>query len=129
VPTPVGDQRYFDGMLYLMSMLHCSGNFRAWGLGEEVFHESLRGGSQCRPRMSRAPSPADAKIIRRHGRRKHGESWSLRVHATQLAAKSTLFVTEEVNGRLAQILPAVAVAHDSLRVSVLTQHLHPPLSM
>ena len=30
-PIPVGDQRYFDGMLYLMSMLHCSGNFRAWG--------------------------------------------------------------------------------------------------
>lgn len=30
-PVPVGDQRYFDGMLYIMSMLHCSGNFRAWG--------------------------------------------------------------------------------------------------
>ena len=30
-PIPVGDQRYFDGMLYLMSMLHCSGNFRIWG--------------------------------------------------------------------------------------------------
>jgi oligosaccharide reducing-end xylanase len=29
-PTPVGDQRYFDGMLYIMSMLHCSGNFRIW---------------------------------------------------------------------------------------------------
>ncbi len=29
-PIPVGDQRYFDGMLYLMSMLHCSGNFRIW---------------------------------------------------------------------------------------------------
>ncbi len=27
-PVPSGDQRYFDGMLYLMSMLHCSGNFR-----------------------------------------------------------------------------------------------------
>ncbi len=27
-PIPVGDQRYFDGMLYLMSLLHCSGNFR-----------------------------------------------------------------------------------------------------
>ena len=27
-PIPVGDQRYFDGMLYIMSMLHCSGNFR-----------------------------------------------------------------------------------------------------
>ena len=30
-PIPVGDQRYFDGLLYLMSMLHCSGNFRIWG--------------------------------------------------------------------------------------------------
>jgi oligosaccharide reducing-end xylanase len=30
-PVPVGDQRYFDGMLYLMSMLHCSGEFRIWG--------------------------------------------------------------------------------------------------
>jgi oligosaccharide reducing-end xylanase len=30
-PIPVGDQRYFDGMLYVMSMLHCSGNFRIWG--------------------------------------------------------------------------------------------------
>jgi oligosaccharide reducing-end xylanase len=27
-PIPVGDQRYFDGMLYLMSLLHCSGDFR-----------------------------------------------------------------------------------------------------
>jgi oligosaccharide reducing-end xylanase len=25
---PTGEQRYFDGMLYLMSMLHCSGQFR-----------------------------------------------------------------------------------------------------
>ncbi len=29
-PIPVGDQRNFDGMLYIMSMLHCSGNFRIW---------------------------------------------------------------------------------------------------
>jgi len=27
-PVPSGEQRYYDGMLYLMSMLHCSGNFR-----------------------------------------------------------------------------------------------------
>jgi oligosaccharide reducing-end xylanase len=27
-PIPSGEQRYFDGMLYLMSMMHCSGNFR-----------------------------------------------------------------------------------------------------
>ncbi len=26
-PVPSGVQRYYDGMLYLMSMLHCSGNF------------------------------------------------------------------------------------------------------
>lgn len=30
-PVPSGEQRYFDGMLYMMSMLHCSGNFRIWG--------------------------------------------------------------------------------------------------
>jgi oligosaccharide reducing-end xylanase len=28
MPVPSGEKRYFDGMLYLMSMLHCSGNFR-----------------------------------------------------------------------------------------------------
>ena len=33
-PIPIGDQRYFDGMLYLMSMMHCSGNFRVWGRSE-----------------------------------------------------------------------------------------------
>ena len=27
-PVPSGEQRYYDGMLYLMSMLHCSGNFQ-----------------------------------------------------------------------------------------------------
>ncbi len=27
-PIPVGEQRYFDGMLYLMNMMHASGNFR-----------------------------------------------------------------------------------------------------
>jgi oligosaccharide reducing-end xylanase len=30
-PIPFGEQRYYDGMLYLMSMLHCSGNFRIIG--------------------------------------------------------------------------------------------------
>jgi len=30
-PIPMGEQRYFDGMLYVMSMLHCSGNFKIWG--------------------------------------------------------------------------------------------------
>lgn len=28
--VPSGEQRYFDGMLYLMSFLHASGNFRIW---------------------------------------------------------------------------------------------------
>ena len=28
MPIPSGEQRYYDGMLYLMSMLHCTGNFR-----------------------------------------------------------------------------------------------------
>jgi oligosaccharide reducing-end xylanase len=27
-PVPSGEKRYYDGMLYLMSMMHCSGNFR-----------------------------------------------------------------------------------------------------
>ena len=26
--VPSGDGRYYDGMLYLMSLMHCSGNFR-----------------------------------------------------------------------------------------------------
>ncbi|HEY5381089.1 MAG TPA: glycosyl hydrolase family 8 [Acidobacteriaceae bacterium] len=29
-PVPSGEQRYYDGMLYLMSMMHCSGEFRIW---------------------------------------------------------------------------------------------------
>jgi oligosaccharide reducing-end xylanase len=28
MPVPSGEQRYFDGMLYLMSMMHCGGEFR-----------------------------------------------------------------------------------------------------
>jgi oligosaccharide reducing-end xylanase len=28
MPIPSGEQRYYDGMLYLMSLMHCSGNFR-----------------------------------------------------------------------------------------------------
>jgi oligosaccharide reducing-end xylanase len=27
-PVPGGEQRYYDGMLYLFSMMHCSGEFR-----------------------------------------------------------------------------------------------------
>jgi oligosaccharide reducing-end xylanase len=30
-PVPAGEQRYYDGMLYMMSLLHCSGEFRIWG--------------------------------------------------------------------------------------------------
>jgi oligosaccharide reducing-end xylanase len=29
-PMPSREQRYYDGMLYLMSMMHCSGNFRIY---------------------------------------------------------------------------------------------------
>lgn len=28
--VPSGEQRYYDGMLYLLSLLHCSGQFRIW---------------------------------------------------------------------------------------------------
>jgi oligosaccharide reducing-end xylanase len=31
MPVPSGEQRYYDGMLYLMSMMHCAGEFRIWG--------------------------------------------------------------------------------------------------
>jgi oligosaccharide reducing-end xylanase len=31
MPVPSGEQRYFDGMLYLMSMMHASGEFRVIG--------------------------------------------------------------------------------------------------
>jgi oligosaccharide reducing-end xylanase len=29
-PIPAGQQRYYDGMLYMLSLLHCSGEFRIW---------------------------------------------------------------------------------------------------
>jgi oligosaccharide reducing-end xylanase len=29
-PIPSGQNRYYDGMLYLMSLMHCSGEFRVW---------------------------------------------------------------------------------------------------
>jgi oligosaccharide reducing-end xylanase len=31
MPVPSGEQRYFDGMLYLMNMMHCAGEFRVIG--------------------------------------------------------------------------------------------------
>jgi oligosaccharide reducing-end xylanase len=30
MPTPDGLERYYEGLLYLMSLLHCSGEFRIW---------------------------------------------------------------------------------------------------
>jgi oligosaccharide reducing-end xylanase len=30
-PIPSGENRYYDGMLYLMSLMHVSGEFRIWG--------------------------------------------------------------------------------------------------
>lgn len=29
-PVPSGQGRYYDGMLYMMALLHCSGQYRAW---------------------------------------------------------------------------------------------------
>lgn len=29
-PVPTGEFRYYDGMLYLLALLHCSGEFRIW---------------------------------------------------------------------------------------------------
>lgn len=34
-PVPSGEQRYYDGLLYLMSLMHCSGNFRIVEAGAE----------------------------------------------------------------------------------------------
>ena len=32
MPVPTGKYRYYDSMLYLLGMLHCSGRFRIWKL-------------------------------------------------------------------------------------------------
>jgi len=29
-PTPAGIERYYEGLLYMMALLHCSGEFRIW---------------------------------------------------------------------------------------------------
>ena len=29
-PIPTGQYRYYDGMLYLLGLLHCSGEFHIW---------------------------------------------------------------------------------------------------
>jgi oligosaccharide reducing-end xylanase len=31
MPTPDGIERYYEGLLYTMALLHCSGEFRIWG--------------------------------------------------------------------------------------------------
>jgi oligosaccharide reducing-end xylanase len=33
-PVPYGQWRYYDGMLYMLGMLHCSGQFRIWPPGQ-----------------------------------------------------------------------------------------------
>jgi oligosaccharide reducing-end xylanase len=33
-PIPSGENRYYDGMLYLMSLMHAGGKFRIWGPGK-----------------------------------------------------------------------------------------------
>jgi oligosaccharide reducing-end xylanase len=30
MPVPSGGMRYYDGMLYLLALLHCGGEFRIW---------------------------------------------------------------------------------------------------
>ncbi len=32
MPTPDGLERYYEGLLYLMSLLHCSGEFKIWSM-------------------------------------------------------------------------------------------------
>jgi oligosaccharide reducing-end xylanase len=34
-PTPDGLERYYEGLLYMMALLHCSGEFRIWNLPAE----------------------------------------------------------------------------------------------
>jgi oligosaccharide reducing-end xylanase len=29
-PTPDGLERYYEGLLYMMALLHCSGEFKSW---------------------------------------------------------------------------------------------------
>lgn len=45
--VPTGQYRYYDGMLYMMSLLHLSGNFRVWASG----------GSATAPAATPAPTP------------------------------------------------------------------------
>jgi endo-1,4-beta-D-glucanase Y len=36
LPVPSGYGRYYDGMLYLLAMLHCGGEFRVWQPADQV---------------------------------------------------------------------------------------------
>jgi len=40
-PVPSGQMRYYDGMLYLMSLMHCGGEFRIWGPKQVSRHKFL----------------------------------------------------------------------------------------
>jgi oligosaccharide reducing-end xylanase len=42
MPQPSGEQRYYDGMLYLMSLMHCSGEFRIWDAPHASHETQLR---------------------------------------------------------------------------------------
>jgi len=61
---PRGEQRYFDGMLYIMSMLHCSGNFR-------IIEPATQNSSKPRSTERHArwmPSPGLPERLRAPGR-------------------------------------------------------------
>jgi oligosaccharide reducing-end xylanase len=38
-PVPDGEYRYYDGLLYLLGMLHCSGEFRIWPPHQPAAHQ------------------------------------------------------------------------------------------
>ncbi len=41
-PIPTGRFRYYDGMLYLMALLHCSGEYKAWMPSNDVRGDGVR---------------------------------------------------------------------------------------
>lgn len=50
-PTPDGLERYYDGLLYMMALLHCGGEFRIWSPGQWTSRLPL-------PLTTRTPCPA-----------------------------------------------------------------------
>jgi oligosaccharide reducing-end xylanase len=38
-PLPAGEYRYYDGLLYLLGMLHCGGEFRIWPPTQPLSHQ------------------------------------------------------------------------------------------